>query len=102
MRFPDNVSEAALLEKIHALNEDADVDGYIVQLPLPAHISADKINEHISRKRYERISPAKPGRACLRLPTYQAATPFGIMKLLEAYQVETSGKHGEVSAGAIL
>lgn len=94
IRFPDNVSETALLEKVWELNEDPEVDGYIVQLPLPRHISADKVNEMISPKKdVDGFHPQNLGRLALGLPTYQAATPFGIMKLLEAYQVETAGKH---------
>lgn len=94
VRFPASVSEQELMAKVHALNENPEIDGYIVQLPLPAHIAADKINMTVDpRKDVDGFHPQNVGRLALGLPTYQSATPFGIMKLLEAYHVETSGKH---------
>jgi methylenetetrahydrofolate dehydrogenase (NADP+)/methenyltetrahydrofolate cyclohydrolase len=93
-RFSDTVSETELLEKIHAMNEDKEIDGFIVQLPLPKHISVDKVIETIHpAKDVDGFHPQNVGRLMLGLPTYISATPFGIMKLLEYYKIETSGKH---------
>jgi len=93
-RFPDSITEKALLEQIDALNNDPVVDGFIVQLPLPKHISDQKVIERISpRKDVDGFHPVNVGRMALNMPTYVSATPYGIMQLLERYQIETSGKH---------
>lgn len=93
-RFPDTVSEAELLECIDRLNRDAEVDGFIVQLPLPKHISVDKVTEAVHpAKDVDGFHPQNAGRLMLGLPTYVSATPFGILRLLEYYGIETSGKH---------
>lgn len=93
-RFTENVSESELLEKIHELNMNPEIDGFIVQLPLPKHINVDKVIESIHpAKDVDGFHPQNVGKLMLGLPTYISATPMGIMKLLENYSIETSGKH---------
>lgn len=92
--LPEETSEDNLLEIIHDLNTDADIDGFIVQLPLPKHIDEQKILMAINPdKDVDGFHPTNVGKMTLGLPTFISATPFGIMELLERYQVETSGKH---------
>lgn len=94
IRFEDDVTEKRLLEEVQHLNEDADVDGFIVQLPLPKHISEQKIIEAIDHKKdVDGFHPINVGRLCIGLPCYVSATPMGIMELLKRYQIETSGKN---------
>ena len=94
IRFEANVSEHQLLSKIEELNNDNDIDGYIVQLPLPRHISEQKIIEGIKpSKDVDGFHPINVGRLVLNLPTYVSATPFGIVTLLERYNIPTEGKH---------
>ena len=82
-----------LLAKVRELNEDADVDGFIVQLPLPKHISEQKVIETIDyRKDVDGFHPINVGRMSIGLPCYVSATPNGILELLKRYQIETSGK----------
>ncbi len=88
-----SISEEELLEIIAELNEDEDIDGYIVQLPLPDHIDAEKINLAINpMKDVDGFHPMNFGRMTLGLPAYLPATPQGILKMLEAYKIQTSGK----------
>jgi methylenetetrahydrofolate dehydrogenase (NADP+)/methenyltetrahydrofolate cyclohydrolase len=97
IRLPDSVSEAELLAQIHALNEDADVDGFIVQLPLPKHINAEKVTQAIApEKDVDGFHPINVGRMAKGLPAYISATPFGILKLLEHYDINLAGKHAVV------
>jgi methylenetetrahydrofolate dehydrogenase (NADP+)/methenyltetrahydrofolate cyclohydrolase len=97
IRLPDSVSEAELLAQIHALNEDADVDGFIVQLPLPKHINAEKVTQAIApEKDVDGFHPINVGRMAKGLPAYISATPFGILKLLEHYNINLAGKHAVV------
>ena len=92
--LPEETSEDKLLAIIHDLNTDADIDGFIVQLPLPKHIDEQKILMAIDPdKDVDGFHPTNVGKMTLGLPTFISATPFGIMELLERYQVETSGKH---------
>lgn len=94
IRFEAYVSEQKLLSKIEELNNDPDIDGYIVQLPLPRHISEQKIIEAIKpSKDVDGFHPINVGRLVLNLPTYVSATPFGIVQLLERYNIPTDGKH---------
>ena len=94
IRFEDDVTEKSLLEEVQHLNEDADVDGFIVQLSLPKHISEQKIIEAIDYKKdVDGFHPINVGRLCIGLPCYVSATPMGIMELLKRYQIETSGKN---------
>ncbi len=94
MRFEDDVTEARLLEAIAQLNADADVDGFIVQLPLPKHIDEQKVIEAIDyRKDVDGFHPINVGRLSIGLPCFRSATPQGILTLLERYHIATSGKH---------
>lgn len=93
-RYEDDVTEAELLKKIEELNNDDDVDGFIVQLPLPKHISEQKVIEAISYKKdVDGFHPVNVGRMVIGLPCFVSATPFGIVELLKRYKVETSGKN---------
>ncbi len=93
LRFEDNITEAFLLEQVDKLNKDADVDGFIVQLPLPKHISEQKVIEAIDyRKDVDGFHPINVGRMAIGLPCYVSATPLGIITLLKRYNIETSGK----------
>jgi len=97
IRLDSNISEAELLFRINELNEDFDVDGILVQLPLPAHIPEQKIIETIfASKDVDGFHPESVGRMVQGLPTYYPATPYGILLLLEHYKVETKGKHAVV------
>lgn len=94
IHFEDTVSEAELLNKIDELNNDAGLDGFIVQLPLPKHISEQKVIEAIDyRKDVDGFHPINVGRMSIGLPCYVSATPSGIMELLKRYEIPTSGKH---------
>ncbi len=93
-RFPENISEGKLLEAIDFLNTDDEVDGFIVQMPLPRHISAAKVIERINpAKDVDGFHPLNTGRMAQHLPSYLPATPYGILQLLEYYDIETEGKH---------
>lgn len=93
IRFEDDVTEAELLAKVKELNEDDDVDGFIVQLPLPRHISEQKVIEAIDyRKDVDGFHPINVGRMAIGLPCFISATPKGILELLQRYGVETRGK----------
>ena len=90
----ETISEEELLEKIKELNADDNLDGYIVQLPLPKHIDEQKILMAIDpNKDVDGFHPANFGKMALEMETFLPATPFGIIQLLERYKVETSGKH---------
>lgn len=92
IRYEDDVTEAKLLETIAELNNDPEVDGFIVQLPLPKHISEQKIIEAIDyRKDVDGFHPVNVGRMSIGLPCFVSATPSGIMELLKRYGVETKG-----------
>ena len=94
IRFEDDVTEADLLRKVDELNNDPDVDGFIVQLPLPKHISEQKVIEAIDyRKDVDGFHPINVGRMSIGLPCFVSATPAGILELLKRYQIETRGKH---------
>lgn len=93
IRYEDDVTEEELLAAVHRLNEDADVDGFIVQLPLPRHISEQKIIEAIDyRKDVDGFHPINVGRMSIGLPCFLSATPAGIIELLARYNVPTRGK----------
>lgn len=93
LRFEEDITEEFLLEQVEKLNNDADVDGFIVQLPLPKHISEQKIIEAIDyRKDVDGFHPINVGRMAIGLPCYISATPLGIITLLKRYNIETSGK----------
>ena len=94
LRFEDDVTEKELLEAIEGLNLDADVDGFIVQLPLPRHIDEQKVIEAIDYKKdVDGFHPINVGRMSIGLPCFRSATPQGILTLLKRYNISTSGKH---------
>lgn len=94
IRHDSTVSELELLRTVDQLNTDPDVDGFIVQLPLPKHINEQKIIEAVNpEKDVDGFHPINVGRMVLNLPSYISATPFGIVQLLKSYKIETSGKH---------
>lgn len=94
IRYEDDVTEETLLNKVSELNSDSDIDGFIVQLPLPKHISEQKIIETIDyRKDVDGFHPVNAGRMAIGLPCFVSATPAGIVELLRRYRIETSGKH---------
>ena len=93
-KFDDHVSEQQILETIREINADTNIDGLIVQLPLPAHISENKVLLEIDYKKdVDGFHPQNVGRLMLGLPTYVSATPDGIMELLARYSIETKGKN---------
>lgn len=93
VRYEDDITEEELLQCVEKLNNDKDVDGFIVQLPLPKHINEQKIIEAIDyRKDVDGFHPINVGRMAIGLPCYISATPKGILELLHRYNVETSGK----------
>lgn len=92
--LPEETSEEVLLEKIHELNSNDDIDGFIVQLPLPKHIDEQKVLMAVDPdKDVDGFHPTNVGRMALDLPCFLPATPYGILELLERYKVETSGKN---------
>ncbi|PKH51933.1 bifunctional methylenetetrahydrofolate dehydrogenase/methenyltetrahydrofolate cyclohydrolase FolD [Tenacibaculum sp. Bg11-29] len=94
IRLPKETTEEELLNEIAILNIDNDIDGFIVQLPLPDHINEQKILMAINPdKDVDGFHPTNVGKMALNLPTFISATPFGILELLDRYNVETSGKH---------
>jgi methylenetetrahydrofolate dehydrogenase (NADP+)/methenyltetrahydrofolate cyclohydrolase len=94
VREEDTISEEKLLDIVDKLNNDADIDGFLVQLPLPGHISEQKVIEAVKpEKDVDGFHPINVGRMVIGLPSYVSATPSGIMELLKRYQIETSGKH---------
>jgi methylenetetrahydrofolate dehydrogenase (NADP+)/methenyltetrahydrofolate cyclohydrolase len=94
IRRDASTTEAELLEIIAQLNNDNDVDGFIVQLPLPEQINVDKVIEAIEpRKDVDGFHPINIGRMAKGLPAYISATPFGVLELLKRYNIETAGKH---------
>lgn len=93
IRYEDDITEAELLQKVDELNKDEEVDGFIVQLPLPKHIDEQRINEAIDwSKDVDGFTPVNVGRMALGLPSYVSATPKGILELLRRYNIPTSGK----------
>jgi methylenetetrahydrofolate dehydrogenase (NADP+)/methenyltetrahydrofolate cyclohydrolase len=94
LRFKNDITEAALLDKIAELNDDNDVDGFIVQLPLPLQISENKVIEAIDpQKDADGFHPVNLGKMMIGIPGYLPATPFGIVELIKRYRIETSGKN---------
>jgi len=94
IRLSEDISEEDLLAEVKKINDNSDIDGLIVQLPLPKHINEMKVTEAIDPKKdVDGFHPSNIGRMALNLPTYLPATPAGILELLKRYDVETSGKH---------
>lgn len=97
IRLDAETSEETLLQEIEKLNTDDDIDGFIVQLPLPTHIDEQKIIMAVHPdKDVDGFHPINVGRMTLDLPAFLSATPFGILELLERYNIETSGKHAVI------
>jgi len=93
IRYEDDVTEQQLLERIAELNNDPDIDGFIVQLPLPDHINAQRVTEAIDyRKDVDGFHPVNVGRMSIGLPCFISATPGGILELLRRYDIQTRGK----------
>ena len=93
IRFEDDITEEQLLQEVERLNNDDDVDGFIVQLPLPKHISEQRVIEAIDyRKDVDGFHPINVGRMSIGLPCFVSATPAGIMELLKRYNIDTQGK----------
>lgn len=94
VRYEEDVTEEELLAKVQELNNDDDLDGFIVQLPLPKYISEQKVIEAIDPKKdVDGFHPINVGRMVIGLPSFVSATPFGIVELLKRYNIETSGKN---------
>lgn len=94
IRHSNDVTEEELLATVHKLNSNKDIDGYIVQLPLPKHISEQKVTEAVDpAKDVDGFHPINVGRMTLNLPAYISATPNGIVELIKRYKIETAGKH---------
>ena len=94
IRLKDSTTEEELLQQVHALNTDDSIDGFIVQLPLPSQINEEKILLAVDPKKdVDGFHPTNFGRMALEMDSFISATPFGIMQLIERYQIETSGKN---------
>ena len=94
IRMEASSTEEQLMEIIHGLNEDADIDGFIVQLPLPKHINEENVTKAIlPQKDVDGFHPVNVGRMTLGQPSYISATPWGVMQMLEKYNIDTQGKH---------
>lgn len=94
IHLEENILEEQLLREIENLNKNKDIDGYIVQLPLPKHIDSQKVLMAVNpNKDVDGFHPTNVGKMTLELPTFLPATPFGILELLERYQIETQGKN---------
>lgn len=92
-RYPETVSEKELLEAIEFINRDPEINGLIVQLPLPKHISVDKVIQSVDpAKDVDGFHPVNVGKMVQGIPAYLPATPYGILQLLERYKIETEGK----------
>ena len=97
VRLPEDTTQEDLLKEVAALNVNEAIDGYIVQLPLPAHLDEEEVLLAIDPKKdVDGFHPTNFGRMALELESFIPATPFGIMQLLERYKVDTSGKHAVV------
>ena len=94
LRLPESTTEEQLLAEIQRLNDDPEVDGILVQLPVPKHINEDRVIEAISaEKDVDGFHPINVGRMSIGLPCFVSATPAGILELLKRYHIETQGKH---------
>lgn len=92
--FDENISEETLLQTVQEFNNDPDIDGFIVQLPLPKHIDSQKVIESIDpTKDVDGFHPMNVGKMMIGLPCFKSATPAGILELLKFYNIETAGKH---------
>ena len=97
LRFDESITEEELLAEIHRLNVDPEVDGIIIQLPLPRHIDSQKVTEALDyRKDVDGFHPINVGRMAIGLPAFRPATPSGIIELLRRYEIPTKGRHAVV------
>ncbi len=97
LRFEESISEEQLIAEISRLNNDPEVDGIIIQLPLPRHIDTQKVTEALDyRKDVDGFHPINVGRMAIGLPAFRPATPAGIIELLRRYEIPTKGKHAVV------
>ncbi|MCM1004744.1 MAG: bifunctional methylenetetrahydrofolate dehydrogenase/methenyltetrahydrofolate cyclohydrolase FolD [Prevotella sp.] len=97
LRFDDTITEEELLNVIHKLNNDPEVDGFIIQLPLPKHIDEQKVTEAVDpAKDVDGFHPVNVGKLSIGLPCFKSATPSGIIDLLDRYNIDTRGKHAVV------
>lgn len=97
LRFDESITEAELLKEVKRLNADPEVDGIIIQLPLPRHIDEQKVTEALDyRKDVDGFHPVNVGRMAIGLPAFRPATPAGIIELLRRYDIPTSGRHAVV------
>ena len=97
LRFNDDITEEQLLAEINKLNNDPEVDGIIIQLPLPRHIDSQKVTEALDyHKDVDGFHPINVGRMAIGLPAFRPATPSGIIELLRRYEIDTKGKHAVV------
>ena len=95
--FDDDITEEQLLSEIERLNDDPDVDGFIIQLPLPRHIDEQKVTEAVNpAKDVDGFHPVNVGKLSIGLPCFKSATPSGIIDLLERYNIPTRGKHAVI------
>jgi len=103
LKFDSDISQEFLIDQIKKLNQDPEVDGYIVQLPLPDHISVEEITDHIDPKKdVDGFTPANFGKMNSKIPGLLPATPKGIMELLNRYGIETRGKHCVVVGNSLI
>lgn len=94
LRYEDDITEKELLNKVHELNQDDNIDGFIVQLPLPGHIDDQKIIDAIDPKKdVDGFHPINMGRMVIGLPAYLSATPAGVLEFFKRYEIDTEGKH---------
>ncbi|MDE7342851.1 MAG: bifunctional 5,10-methylene-tetrahydrofolate dehydrogenase/5,10-methylene-tetrahydrofolate cyclohydrolase, partial [Muribaculaceae bacterium] len=97
LRFDESITEEELLKEVKRLNADPEVDGIIIQLPLPRHIDEQKVTEALDyRKDVDGFHPVNVGRMAIGLPAFRPATPAGIIELLRRYEIPTSGRHAVV------
>ena len=97
VKLPDTITETELLKQLDELNRNQEIDGFIVQLPLPKHISENAVTQRIDPdKDVDGFHPQNIGKMVLNMPTFLPATPYGIMQLLDMYNVDTAGKHAVV------
>ena len=93
-QFPENIQETELLNALHFLNQDMEIDGYIIQLPLPKHISTEKVIAHVDTKKdMDCFHPFNIGKLMMGQDTYFPATPYGTIELMKRAGIETAGKH---------
>lgn len=97
IELPENIRQDELIDEVQALNDDQEIDGFIVQLPLPDHIDAQAVLEAVApEKDVDGFHPINAGKLSLGIPSYLPATPAGILEMLDRYDIETAGKHAVI------